>query len=247
MATKKKKKLTATQKEKNRLARKIRSNVKELNRQLGIIKREMTRGAYAPHYETVETTLETMRQLTKTKSENKFATGRLSHMSLSDLQELESYTTYVRTKKKVFNTTQRRDMFNRAWHTINSRYFSARDKNGNLINKPLSRNEYRMLLTLFSDKTVGEFKELRMLGSTQLMDMVSEYGSMNYSTEDIINAFRDVSELFNMNTTKMSAVFKNNHNALRDTVNNYLKFNAGKIDKDEMDGIIADYKNKYNI
>lgn len=246
MATKKRKKLTATQKEKNRLARKIRSNVKELNRQLGIINREIERGSYAPHYETVDTTLEMMRKLTKTKSAKKFATGRLSHMSLADLQELESYSTYVRTKKKVFNTTQRRDMFNRAWQTMNSRYFSARDENGELINKPLSRKEYRMLLTLFSDKTIGEFKENRLLGSTQLMDMVAEYGS-SYSTEDIINAFRDVSEMFNMDTTKMSAVFKNNPKALRDTVNTHLKYNAGKIDEDEMNEKIAEYKDKYNL
>lgn len=246
MATKKRKKLTATQKEKNRLARKIRSNVKELNRQLGIINREIERGSYAPYYETVDTTLETMRQLTKTKSATKFATGRLSHMSLADLQELESYSTHVRTQKKVFNTTRRRDMFNRAWQTMNSRYFSARDENGNLINKPLSRKEYRMLLTLFSNKVIGEFKENRMLGSTQLMDMVAEYGD-SYSTEDIVNAFRDVSEMFNMDTTRMTAVFKNNPKALRDTVNTHLKYRAGKIDEDEMNGILAEYKDKYNL
>ena len=243
----KKKKLTATQKEKNRLARKIRSNVKELNRQLGIINREIARGSYAPHYETVDTTLETMRKLTKTKSATKFATGRLSHMSLADLQELESYTTHVRTKKKVFNTTQRRDMFNRAWHTMNSRYFSKRDENGELIKKPLSRKEYRMLLTLFSDKTIGEFKGNRLLGSTQLMDMVDDYGKSGYSTEDIINAFRDVTKMFKKDMTKMTAVFKNNPKTLRDTINTHLKYNAGKIDEDEMNEKIAEYKDKYNL
>lgn len=236
----KKKKLTATQKEKRRLARKIRSNVKELNRQLGIINREIERGSYAPHYETVDTTLETMRQLTKTKSATKFATGRLSHMSLADLQELESYTTYVRTKKKVFNTTQRREMFNRAWQTMNDRYFGGEEG--------LSRKEYRALLTLFSDRTLSEYKEQHMLGSEQLMSFIAAVkGNPQQAAQNLIEAFKQANAEINLNVKKFKLVFNNNAGALREFVNIYYAHVNNAINAEERDKRLEEFKNHYNL
>lgn len=236
----KKKKLTATQKEKRRLARKIRSNVKELNRQLGIINREIERGSYAPHYETVDTTLETMRQLTKTKSATKFATGRLSHMSLADLQELESYTTYVRTKKKVFNTTQRREMFNRAWQTMNDRYFGGEEG--------LSRKEYRTLLTLFSDRTLSEYKEQHMLGSEQLMSFIAAVkGNPQQAAQNLIEAFKQANAEINLNVKKFKLVFNNNAGALREFVNIYYAHVNNAINAEERDKRLEEFKNHYNL
>lgn len=237
-----KKKLTATQKEKRRLARKIRSNVRELNRQLGIINREIARGSYAPHYDTVDTTLEMMRMLTNTKSAKKFATGRLSHMSLADLQELESYSTYVRTQKKVFNTTQRREMFNRAWQTMNSRYFDE--------GKGMSRQEYRALLTLFSNRTLGEFKEQHMLDSDQIISFMEAFkasGNPRQAAQDIIEAFRQMNAEINLNVKKFKRVFNNDPGALREFVNIYLDRINNVTNVEERDKRVEEFKNKYNL
>lgn len=238
----KKKKLTATQKEKRRLARKIRSNVRELNRQLGIINREIARGTYAPHYDTVDTTLEMMRKLTNTKSAKKFATGRLSHMSLADLQELESYSTHVRTQKKVFNTTQRRVMFNRAWQTMNDRYFGGEEG--------LSRQEYRALLTLFNDRTLSEYREQHMLDSEQLISFIAEVkatGNPQQAAQNLIEAFKQANAEINLNVKKFKLVFNNNAGALREFVNIYYAHVNNKIDVEERDKRLEEFKNHYNL
>lgn len=238
----KKKKLTATQKEKRRLARKIRSNVRELNRQVGIINREIARGSYAPRYDTVDTTLEMMRKLTNTKSAKKFATGRLSHMSLAALQELESYSTHVRTKQKVFNTTQRREMFNRSWQTMNDRYFGGEEG--------LSRQEYRALLTLFSDRTLSEYREQHMLDSEQLMSFivaVKDSGNPHQAAQNLIEAFKQANEEINLNVKKYKQIFNNNAGASREFVNIYYALTNNAINDEERDKRLEEFKNHYNL
>lgn len=160
----KRKKLTPTQKEKNRLARKIRSNVRELNRQIKIIKREQSRGMYALDYKTVEDTFEKMRQLTKTKSETRIGTGRLSHMSLEKLQEIEDTTSHALSLKS-FKTKGRREMFNQAWNTTNERMFPNQ--------KGLTKKQYANMIAMFSDDKVKEYMELKMLSSEQIVDMAA--------------------------------------------------------------------------
>lgn len=228
----KRKKLTPTQKEKNRLARKIRSNVKKLNRQLGIIQREQQRGTYASDYQTVSNTVEAMRQLTNTKSEKKLATGRLSHMSLASLQELEAYTEHA-LSLKVFNTNKRRQMYNQAYATTNARFFPNQ--------KGMTRQQYANMVAMFSSSTVKQYMELHLLDSEQIVEIAHSTNDTS-SDELLIKAIDKVSQMFGNNTAKMQRMAKAAPTAFRQLVRAQMI----KDDK-ERELTLRELKSRYSL
>lgn len=228
----KRKKLTPTQKEKNRLARRIRSNVREMNRQLGIIKREQERGTYAADYQTVSNTIEAMRQLTNTKSVRKLGTGRLSHMSLADLQELEAFTEHS-LSLKVFNTNKRREMYNQAYATTNARFFPNQ--------KGMTRKQYANMIAMFSSSTVKQYMELHLLDSEQIVELA--YSSKdNRSDEELVKAIDATAKLFNNDTAKMQRMAKAAPAAFR-------KFVRAQMIKDDVERelTLRELKSRYSL
>lgn len=249
--TKRRKQLIATttktprkkrHREKEKLRRKIRSNVKELNRQLGIIEREQARGSYATEYKTIDASFEMMRMLTGTKSIGRFHTGNLSKMSKAKLEELEDYTSHLRTKK-VFITKERRGMFNKALNTINERYFP--DGGG------LTRQEYREFLYMLNERTLDDFKQQRMLDSDQILEMIIDArgdGKNPMQTKkNIIKAFKEARKVMKKDPTKMKQITKTNPDALRSLLAIFLAALEGKIDENEKEEAITEYKSKYNL
>lgn len=228
----KRKKLTPTQKEKNRLARKIRSHVREMNRQLGIIKREQARGTYAADYQTVSNTVEAMRQLTNTKSVHKLGTGRLSHMSLADLQELEAFTEHS-LSLKVFNTNKRREMYNQAYATTNARFFPNQ--------KGMTRKQYANMISMFSNSTVKQYMELHLLDSEQIVELA--YSSKDsHSEKELVKAIDATAKLFNNDTAKMQRMAKAAPAAFR----KFVRAQMIKDDK-ERELTLRELKSRYSL
>lgn len=228
--------------EKNRHRRKIISNVKELNRQLGIIEREQARGTYATEYKTVDTAFEMMRMLTGTKSIGRFHTGNLSKMSMDKLRELDDYTTYLRGRK-VFKTRERREMFNKALNTLNQRYFP--DGGG------LTRAEYREFLYMLNEQTLDDFKQQRMLDSDQILEMIidarGEGQNPMQAKQNIVKAFKEARKVMKKDPSKMKKITKTNPDALRSLLAIFLAALEGKIDENEKEEAITEYKSKYNL
>ena len=228
--------------EKNRHRRKIISNVKELNRQLGIIEGEQARGTYAAEYKSIDTAFEMMRKLTGTKSIWRFHTGNLSKMSMDKLRELDEYTTYLRGRK-VFKTRERREMFNKGMNTLNQRYFP--DGGG------LTRAEYREFLYMLNEQTLDDFKQQRMLDSDQILEMIidarGEGQNPVQAKKNIVKAFKEARKVMKKDPTKMKKITKTNPDALRSLLAIFLAALEGKIDENEKEEAITEYKSKYNL
>lgn len=228
--------------EKNRHRRKIISNVKELNRQLSIIEGEQARGTYATEYKSIDTAFEMMRMLTGTKSIGRFHTGNLSHMSMDKLRELDEYTTYLRGRK-VFKTRERREMFNKGMNTLNQRYFP--DGGG------LTRAEYREFLYMLNEQTLDDFKQQRMLDSDQILEMIidarGEGQNPMQAKQNIVKAFKEARNVMKKDPTKMKKITKTNPDALRSLLEIFLAALEGKIDENEKEEAITEYKSKYNL
>lgn len=117
------KKLTPTQKERRQLQRAIRSDVKELNRQLAIMRRHGI--VNVPNFDTVQYDVASIAKKTGTKA-TKFHTGRVSHMSLENLRAFKKQTAKLLNRAE-YNTTKRRAITKtrRAELTANIRAKSA--------------------------------------------------------------------------------------------------------------------------
>lgn len=187
------KKLTPTQKEKNRLQRHIRSQVKKLNKRRGALLRENARLG-RPSDAVDDELMETWRARTKTVSKNKLSTGRLSNMSLKTLQNLSGFIDeYAGVKDKSgkmrgshykhYNKNERMAMERKALETFNANHYLRRKQAidayaaargvkpdyGDL--KPMTRSQYRRMTALFSSNELATLVSAGLLPSDQIVEM----------------------------------------------------------------------------
>lgn len=204
------KKKTQGQLEHAALNRKLKQYTKKMNQRIGALKRENERFGVT-NDPVLEEFLDAYRDLTKTKSKTKLATGNLSRMSRKTKEDIvahyEKYLIRSRaagTHWRHFNTAERAKMRRRSIDTLNARYFQ-----GTAV---LNNRNWWILQNLFNSRELSEWQSNNLLDSSQVLQLAGAMSEGQYAR--LGDALETIGKMFN-STKEMQNVWKQDSDAFR--------------------------------